>query len=49
MYFASEVISLWDVGSSTQTDNHIHFYNRYLLQLEEEHTDEEASRVCGNW
>jgi hypothetical protein len=33
-------MDVWDVGSGTQKDNHINFYNKYLLLLEEEHTDE---------
>jgi hypothetical protein len=28
-------------------DNHVNFYNRHLLLLEEEYIDEQASRVCG--
>jgi hypothetical protein len=26
---------MWDVGSGTQRDNHVYFYNRYLLLLKE--------------
>jgi hypothetical protein len=40
---------LWDVGFGTRRNNNVNFYNRYLLLLEEEHTDEYASRVYGNW
>jgi hypothetical protein len=31
-----------------QRENHVHFYNTYLLLIEEEYTDEQASKVCGN-
>jgi hypothetical protein len=42
------MIIMWNVGSGTQRDNHVNFYNRYLLLLEEEYTDKQASRVYGN-
>jgi hypothetical protein len=29
---------MWDVGSATRRHNHVNFYNRYSLLLEEEHT-----------
>jgi hypothetical protein len=44
-----KLFTLWDVGSGTRRENHINFYNRYLLLLEEEYRDEEASRFCSNW
>jgi hypothetical protein len=39
---------LWNVGSGIQRNNHVHFYNGYLLLLKEEDTGEQASRVCSN-
>jgi hypothetical protein len=38
----------WDVDSGTRRDNHVNFFDRYVLLLEEEYTDEQAGRVCGN-
>lgn len=41
--------ALWDVSSVAWRDNHVNFYNRYLLLLDEEYTDKQASRVYSNW
>jgi hypothetical protein len=39
---------MWDVVSCTRRDNNMNFDNRYLLVLEEERTEKQASRVCSN-
>jgi hypothetical protein len=38
---------LWVAGFGTRRNKHVDFSNRYLLLLEEEHTDVQASRLCG--
>jgi hypothetical protein len=39
---------VWDFGLVARRDNHINFYNRYLLLLEEKYTYKQTDRVCCN-